>query len=135
METVDHLGIAVKDLPAAMELYGRLFHVKPEDMHREDVAAQFVSIASFLVGTVRIELTAPTDERSPIARYIEKRGEGIHHVAFRTQDVEAQLRELEQQGVELINTTAVPGAHNMMIAFLHPKSTGGVLMEVCQPRS
>jgi methylmalonyl-CoA/ethylmalonyl-CoA epimerase len=104
-------------------------------MHREDVAAQFVSIASFLVGTVRIELTAPTDERSPIARYIEKRGEGIHHVAFRTQDVEAQLRELEQQGVELINTTAVPGAHNMMIAFLHPKSTGGVLMEVCQPRS
>ncbi|MFM8471999.1 MAG: methylmalonyl-CoA epimerase [Candidatus Kapaibacterium sp.] len=134
MESIDHLGIAVKDLGSAMELYGRLFHVRPEDMHREDVTSQSVAIASFFVGSVRIELTAPTDERSPIAKYIEKRGEGIHHVAFRTNDVQAKLHELENQGVELINSTPVSGAHDMLIAFLHPKSTGGVLMEVCQPR-
>ncbi|MFN4768759.1 MAG: methylmalonyl-CoA epimerase [Candidatus Kapaibacterium sp.] len=135
METVDHLGIAVKDLEAAMKLYGGIFRVDPSMMHREEVPSQFVSIASFLVGTVRIELTAPTDERSPIAKYIEKRGEGIHHVAFRTDDVRKELHELENKGVELIHKEPVPGAHNMMIAFLHPKSTGGVLMEVCQPRS
>lgn len=135
MDTIDHLGIAVKDLEAAMHLYGGIFRVDPASMHREEVPSQFVAIASFLVGAVRIELTAPTDERSPIAKYIEKRGEGIHHVAFRTDDVQKELHELENQGVELIHKTPVPGAHNMMIAFLHPKSTGGVLMEVCQPRS
>lgn len=132
MQTVDHIGIAVRDLEQSMELYGRLFGV--ETFHRECVEDQHVDIASFTVGTVRIELTAPTSPTSPIAVFLEKRGEGIHHVAVRTDDIPGELRRLSDDGVRLIDDTPRPGAHNMMIAFLHPKSTGGVLVELCSPK-
>ena len=135
MESLDHVGIAVSDIDAAMRLYGSLFNVDPASMHRESVAAQHVTIASFVVGNVRLELTAPTSDESPIAKFIQKRGEGIHHIAFKTPDVQHRLDRLADDGVRLINTHPVPGAHDMFIAFLHPQSTGGVLMELCQPRT
>lgn len=131
ISAIDHIGIAVRDLPAAMDLYGRLFGIT--DFHRETVEQQGVDIASFLVGTVRIELTAALDATSPIAAFLERRGEGIHHVAFATTDIGGDLHRLSNDGIRLINTEPQPGAHDMLIAFLHPKSTGGVLMELCAP--
>jgi methylmalonyl-CoA/ethylmalonyl-CoA epimerase len=128
---VNHLGIAVRDLTTSMELFRKIFRV--ESFHRETVADQKVDVASFKVGDVLIELTAPTDADSPIAKFIEKRGEGIHHIAFTTEGVNDELQRLALGGVQLINTTAQKGAHDMMIAFLHPKSTNGVLMELCEP--
>lgn len=127
---VNHLGIAVRDLEKSMALFQQIFRV--EKFHRETVADQKVDIASFKAGEVLIELTAPTDADSPIAKFIEKRGEGIHHVAFTTEGVNDELQRLAANGVQLINTTAQQGAHDMMIAFLHPKSTNGVLMELCE---
>ncbi len=128
---VNHLGIAVRDLQTSMDLFQKIFRV--ESFHRETVADQKVDVASFKVGDVLVELTAPTDPDSPIAKFIEKRGEGIHHVAFTTEGVNEELQRLALGGVQLINTTAQKGAHDMMIAFLHPKSTNGVLMELCEP--
>lgn len=132
LKQINHIGIAVKDLEASIALYKNIFNF--EDCHRETVDEQKVSVASFKVGSVLIELTSPTDETSPIAKFIEKKGEGIHHVAFETTDIEDDLARLKESGVNLINETPRPGAHDMMIAFLHPKSTGGVLMEVCQEK-
>ncbi|MCU0424254.1 MAG: methylmalonyl-CoA epimerase [Candidatus Kapabacteria bacterium] len=127
---VNHLGIAVRDLEKSMALFQQIFRV--EKFHRETVADQKVDIASFKAGEVLIELTAPTDADSPIAKFIEKRGEGIHHVAFTTEGINDELQHLAASGVQLINPTAQKGAHDMMIAFLHPKSTNGVLMELCE---
>ncbi|MBN9398955.1 MAG: methylmalonyl-CoA epimerase ['Candidatus Kapabacteria' thiocyanatum] len=131
ISAVDHIGIAVRDLEASMELYRRIFAVT--DFHREQVQDQGVDIASFLVGDVRIELTAPLHDQSPIAIFLDKRGEGIHHIAFRTDTIDDDLTRLNADGIRLINTTPQAGAHDMLIAFLHPKSTGGVLMELCSP--
>lgn len=127
---INHIGIAVRDLAAGMELFGKIFRV--EQFHRERVEDQKVEVASFNLGGILIELTAPTAEDSPIGKFIEKRGEGIHHIAFSADDVNTELERLAGEGVSLINHTAQLGAHEMLIAFLHPKSTGGVLMELCQ---
>jgi methylmalonyl-CoA epimerase len=132
LKSINHIGIAVKDLEQSAELFARIFKV--DAMHREIVAEQKVSVASFKVGEVLIELTAPTDDSSPIAKFIEKKGEGIHHIAFESDDVNSELDGLKSAGINLINQNAVPGAHDMLIAFLHPKSTNGVLMEICQPK-
>ena len=126
---VDHIGIAVRDIDASMDLYTKIFDVK--EFHRETVQDQGVHIASFMLGTVRIELTAPIDETSPIAKHIEKRGEGIHHIAFRSDAINEDLQRLSNNNITLINSTPQLGAHDMLIAFLHPKTTGGVLMELC----
>jgi methylmalonyl-CoA/ethylmalonyl-CoA epimerase len=130
---INHLGIAVRDLEASIALYKKIFRV--EHFHRERVEDQKVEVASCNLGGVLLELTAPTSDDSPIAKYIAKRGEGIHHVAFTTDAVNSELERLSGEGVQLINATGQPGAHDMLIAFLHPKSTGGVLMELCQPQS
>jgi methylmalonyl-CoA/ethylmalonyl-CoA epimerase len=127
---INHIGIAVSDLAASMELFAKIFRV--EQFHRERVEDQKVEVASFNLGGILIELTAPTADDSPIGKFLEKRGEGIHHIAFSADDVNAELGRLEGEGVRLINRTAQQGAHEMLIAFLHPKSTGGVLMELCQ---
>jgi methylmalonyl-CoA epimerase len=132
LKSINHIGIAVKDLEQSAELFARIFKV--DAMHRETVAEQKVSVASFKVGEVLVELTAPTDDSSPIAKFIEKKGEGIHHIAFESDDVNSELDGLKSAGINLINQNAVPGAHDMLIAFLHPKSTNGVLMEICQPK-
>ena len=130
---VDHIGIAVQDLAQAMDLYRSIFNV--EDFHREQVEDQGVDVASFQLGEVRIELTAPLRDDSPIAKFIAKRGEGIHHIAFKTNAIETDLQRMADNDVRLINDTPQPGAHDMLIAFLHPKSTGGVLMELCSEKS
>jgi len=129
IHSIDHIGIAVSDLEKAKELYRLLFGV--ESFHEEVVESQGVSVASFELNGIRIELTAPTNETSPISGFIEKRGEGIHHIAYRTDSLEQDLERLDSAGLKLINHAPQPGAHNMMIAFVHPKSTGGVLMELC----
>lgn len=131
IKSINHIGIAVKDLNVSLELFKKLFQV--QNVHTEEVAAQKVKVASFKVGEVLIELTQATDEASPIAKFIEKKGEGIHHIAFETDDVNSELARLKDLNFSLINEVAVSGAHDMQIAFLHPKSTNGVLTELCQP--
>lgn len=128
--SINHIGIAVKDLDISKELFKKIFQIS--DFHIEEVPEQKVKIASFKIGEVLIELTAPTDESSPIAKFIEKKGEGIHHIAFECDNVNAELSRLKENNIQLINESAQLGAHNMLIAFLHPKSTNGVLIELCQ---
>lgn len=130
IQNLNHIGIAVRDLDASAALFSKIFNV--DSMHRETVPEQKVSVASFKVGNVILELTAPTSDDSPIAKFIEKRGEGIHHIAFAVDNVNSELVRLSGEGIQLVNKTAVEGAHEMLIAFLHPKSTNGVLMELCQ---
>ena len=130
VKSINHIGIAVKNLDESMKLFANIFNV--DEMHEETVIDQKVRVASFKVGDVLIELTAPTDESSPIAKFIEKKGEGIHHIAFESDNVNEELNKLSEKGIQLINQTAQTGAHDMLIAFLHPKSTNGVLMELCQ---
>jgi len=132
LRSINHIGIAVKDLDKSVELFKKIFQF--DELHREIVESQKVSVASFKVGDVRLELTSPTSDDSPIAKFIEKKGEGIHHVAFESEDANSELQRLGETGISLINETAQPGAHDMLIGFLHPKSTNSVLMEICQPK-
>ncbi len=132
IKSINHIGIAVKNLDESIELYKTLFQLS--DIHKESVVNQKVNIASFKIGEVIIELTEAMDESSPIHKFIEKRGEGIHHIAFESDAIENDLSRLKDSNINLINETPKDGAHNMLIAFLHPKSTGGVLMELCQEK-
>lgn len=132
IKSINHIGIAVKDLKESMKMYSSIFEV--EDFHIESVEEQKVNVASFKVGDVLIELTEAMDETSPIYKFIEKRGEGIHHIAFESDGVQSDLDRLKSQNINLINESPRDGAHDMLIAFLHPKSTGGVLMELCQKK-
>ena len=132
LKSINHIGIAVKDLEKSKELFRKIFGV--ENFHSEKVEAQKVEVASFSLGGIIVELTAPTDESSPIARFIGKKGEGIHHIAFETENIEEELARLKKEEIQLVNETAQVGAHDMLIAFLHPKSTNNVLMEICQKR-
>ncbi len=129
--SINHIGIAVRDLEISKALYQKIFNV--EHFHEEVVEEQMVAVASFTVGDVLLELTAPTSPESTIAKFLEKRGEGIHHIAFAADSVSDELARLNNEGISLINNEPRNGAHDMLIAFLHPKSTGGVLMELCQP--
>lgn len=130
LKSINHIGIAVKDLDSSIEQFKKIFDF--DIVHKEIVEKQKVRVASFKAGNVLIELTSPTDNDSPIAKFLEKKGEGIHHLAFESNDVNSELIRLKKEGVNLINESAQMGAHEMLIAFLHPKSTNGVLMEVCQ---
>jgi len=132
IKSINHIGIAVKNLDESIELYKTLFQLS--DIHKESVTDQKVNIASFKIGEVIIELTEAMDESSPIHKFIEKRGEGIHHIAFESDAIESDLSRLKDSNINLINESPKDGAHNMQIAFLHPKSTGGVLMELCQEK-
>ena len=127
---ISHLGIAVKDLKAASETYRKLLQSEPSEM--EYVAEQKVNVVKFTVGESTIELLEGTSEDSPISKFIEKRGEGIHHVAYESDDVRSDLKRLDESGFELINKEPKTGSDNMLIAFVKPKSIGGVLTEVCQ---
>ena len=130
---VSHIGIAVKALEEAGIRYGALFG--DEHPHHEIVAEQRVEVLSFPVGEAVIELTAATDETSPIARFIEKRGEGIHHIAFEVENIVEELESLKKSGVRLIDESPREGAHDMLIAFVHPSSYNGVLVELCQKKN
>jgi methylmalonyl-CoA epimerase len=127
---IDHIGIAVADLEAALRFYHHTLGMV--DPVIEEVADQKVRTAIFGTGDGRVELLESTDPDGPIAKFIAKRGEGIHHVALRVTDVKSKLMELEAQGIQLIDREPRIGAGGHRIAFLHPKSTGGVLLELCQ---
>ncbi len=129
IKSIDHLGIAVKKLEEAIPLYEKAFGLKCERI--EEVASQKVRTAFFSVGGVHIELLEPMSEDATVAKFIADRGEGIHHIAFATDDVQASLNHAKEAGVRLINETPVPGAGGKQVAFLHPKSTRGVLTEFC----
>jgi len=131
-KTIAHIGIAVKDLEASKRLFGIL--TGSPASHEEMVADQKVRTAMFAFGETSLELLEGTAPDSPITRFIEKRGEGIHHIAIVVDDIESELRRLKQEGFQLIDEHPRVGAGNMLVAFLHPKSTNGVLIELSQPR-
>ncbi|MCH5306194.1 MAG: methylmalonyl-CoA epimerase [Rikenella sp.] len=128
---IEHLGIAVKNLEQAIPYYEKVLGLKCYNI--EEVADQKVRTAFFRIGQTKIELLEPTSDESTIAKFIEKRGEGIHHLAFAVADgVSEALAECEAQGVQLIDKAPRRGAEGLNIAFLHPKSTMGVLTELCE---
>ncbi len=132
MKKIEHIGIAVKDLEASNQLFSALFG---EPAYKtETVESEGVSTSFFQVGPNKIELLKATNPNSPIAKFIEKRGEGIHHIAFEVDDIRAEIARLKEEGFVLLNEEPKPGADNKIIAFLHPKSTNGVLIELCQDR-
>ena len=126
---IEHLGIAVKNLETAIPYYENVLGLKCYSI--EEVPSQKVKTAFFKIGDTKIELLEPTCEDSAIAKFIEKRGEGVHHIAFATNDLPGALKEAEEKGVQLIDKAPRPGAEGLEIAFLHPKSTQGVLTELC----
>ncbi len=130
MRKIEHIGIAVKDLDVSNALFEKLFGApayKAEVVESEGVTTSF-----FLNGPNKIELLAATNPDSPIAKFIEKKGEGIHHIAFDVEDIVSEIDRLQQEGFVVLNETPKKGADNKLVAFLHPKSTNGVLIELCQ---
>ena len=129
---IEHIGIAVKNLDDAIKLYEKLLGI--ECYKIEEVAEQKVRTAFFLVGNTKIELLESTDPDGPVGKFIEKRGEGIHHIAFAVENIEEKLLAAEKSGIMLIDKKSRKGADGLDIAFLHPKSTAGVLIEICEGR-
>ena len=130
MKKIEHIGIAVKSLENANELFSKLFgepHYKVEEVITEGVNTSF-----FKVGTNKIELLEATKKDSPIAKFIEKKGEGIHHIAFDVDDILVEIERLKKEGFKVLNEIPKKGADNKLVAFLHPKSSNGVLIELCQ---
>jgi len=130
MLKVEHIGIAVKNMESANSLFGKLFnkaHYKLEKVESEGVATSF-----FQMGETKIELLEAENEDSAIAKFIEKKGEGIHHIAYEVENIESEMKRLEAEGFQLINKAPKKGADNKLVCFLHPKSTNGVLIELCQ---
>lgn len=130
MRKIEHLGIAVRDLEASNALYTALLGVPP--YKEEAVESEHVLTSFFQVGETKIELLQATDPSSAIHKFIEKRGEGIHHIAFDVEDIHAEIERLKGEGFEMIHETPKAGADGKLIAFLHPKTTGKVLVELCQ---
>lgn len=131
MKKIDHIGIAVPEMEAAIAQYKSLGF----DFHgQETVASQKVNTAFFEIGESHIELLEPTEEDSPVGKFLAKRGAGIHHICIQVDDIEAALARYKAEGVRLINETPVIGAGGHRVAFVHPKSTSGVLMELLEPK-
>ena len=126
----EHIGIAVKDLDASNNLFSKLFGKQFYKI--ESVKSENVSTSFFMIGETKIELLQATHPDSAIAKFIEKKGEGIHHLAFDVDDIYEEMKRLESEGFELINKEPKKGADNKLICFLHPKTTNGVLIELCQ---
>lgn len=130
MHKIEHIGIAVKDLKKSNALFASLLgekHYKIEDVLSEGVKTSF-----FQVGPNKIELLEATNPDSPIAKFINKKGEGIHHIAFSVSDIYAEIKRLKKEGFTILNETPKRGADNKLIVFLHPKTSNGVLIELCQ---
>lgn len=130
MQKIEHLGIAVKDLEAAEAIYSKLLGTEP--YKRETVESECVITSFFMNGPNKIELLAATDESSAIHKYIEKKGEGIHHIAFAVEDIHLEMERLRKEGFVILNESPKRGADNKLICFIHPKSANGVLIELCQ---
>ena len=130
MNKIEHIGIAVKDIDASNQLFAKLFnkeHYKMEEVESEGVKTSF-----FQLGESKIELLEATREDSPIAKFIAKKGEGVHHIAFDVTDIHAEVARLKEEGFIVLNETPKKGADNNLVVFLHPKSTNGTLIELCQ---
>lgn len=130
MKKIEHIGIAVNDIEVSNNLFASLFgkaHYKTEKVESEGVITSF-----FKAGPNKIELLQATNSDSPIAKFIKKKGEGIHHIAFAVADIEKEIKRLKKEGFKMIHEKAKKGADNKLIAFLHPKDTNGVLIELCQ---
>lgn len=132
MEKIEHLGIAVKNLDQAEKVYASLLNTKA--YKREVVESEGVSTSFFKVGESKIELLEATKPESPIAKFIDKKGEGIHHIAYAVNDIVAEMKRLEAEGFTLLNKEPKHGADNKLVAFVHPKNCNGVLVELCQER-
>jgi methylmalonyl-CoA/ethylmalonyl-CoA epimerase len=130
MLKIEHLGIAVKNLEQSNELFTKLFGKAPYKL--EKVESEGVSTSFFMMGESKIELLEATTPDSPIAKFIEKKGEGIHHIAFDVADIYAEMKRLQNEGFVLLSEQPKKGADNKLICFLHPKNTNGVLVELCQ---
>ena len=130
MRKIEHIGIAVKDLEVSNLVFEKLFGVPAYKF--EDVESEGVTTSFFMNGPNKIELLAATNPDSPIAKFIEKKGEGIHHIAFDVEDIFSEIARLKKEGFVVLNETPKKGADNKLVAFLHPKSTNGVLIELCQ---
>ena len=130
MNKIEHIGIAVRDLENANQIFEDILNLP--SYKSESVESEGVTTSFFKVGPNKIELLQATNPDSPIAKFIKKRGEGIHHIAFAVDNVEEEIKRLTDKGYRLINQTPKKGADNKLIAFLHPKSSNGVLIELCQ---
>ena len=130
MNNIEHIGIAVENIEASNDLFKKLFgkpHYKEEAVESEGVKTSF-----FKIGSNKIELLEATNEDSPIAKFIAKKGQGIHHIAFDVDDIHAEIKRLKSEGFTVLNETPKQGADNKLVSFLHPKTSNGVLIELCQ---
>ena len=132
MRKIEHLGIAVKDLQESKLLFSKL--LGKESYKEEAVEGEGVNTSFFLVGETKIELLEATKPDSPIAKFIEKKSEGIHHIAFDVEDIHKEVKRLKEAGFEILNEEPKEGADNKLVVFLHPRSTNGVLVELCQEK-
>lgn len=130
MRKIEHIGIAVKSLEASNILFEKLFGLPP--YKEEEVVSEGVKTSFFMNGPNKIELLEATNPDSPIAKFIDKKGEGIHHIAFDVYDIEEEIKRLTEEGFVVLNEVPKKGADNKLVAFLHPKGTNGVLIELCQ---
>ena len=133
MLKIEHIGIAVKNLEEAIPLYEALLNTP--SYKTETVSSENVITAFFRKAETKIELLESTDPDGVIAKFIEKKGEGIHHIAFEVEDIEAEMKRLVEKGFVLLNEVPKPGADNKLVCFFHPRTTGGVLIELCQDNS
>lgn len=132
MIRIEHIGIAVKKMETADSLFEALLNQQP--YKKELVESEGVTTSFFKIGQNKVELLEAIDDKSPIARYIEKRGEGIHHIAFEVEDIYAEMARLKAEGFQLLNEAPKNGADNKLVCFVHPKSANGVLVELCQEK-
>ena len=130
MKKIEHIGIAVKDINNSNALFEKLFGMKP--FKSEKVESEGVTTSFFMMGESKIELLEATSTESPIAKFIEKKGEGVHHIAFEVVDIRKEMARLKSEGFVLLSDEPKKGADNKLICFLHPKGTNGVLIELCQ---
>jgi len=133
MKKIEHIGIAVKNLDEAEARFAKLLNTL--SYKREEVKSEGVITSFFKVGETKIELLAATQLDSPIQKFIDKKGEGIHHIAFEVDDIQQKMQDLSKEGFKLINEHPKDGADNKLVAFVHPKSTGGILVEICQEKT
>lgn len=130
MQKIEHIGIAVKDLEESNKLFAKLFNKSHYKI--EEVASEGVKTSFFKIGPNKIELLEATNPESPIAKFIAKKGEGVHHIAYAVTDIRGEIERLKKEGFIVLNDEPKKGADNKLVAFLHPKSTNGVLIELCQ---
>ena len=130
MKKIDHIGIAVKDIDASNALFEKLLNISP--YKQEEVESEGVLTSFFKTDTNKIELLAATSPESPIAKFLEKKGEGIHHIAFEVENIQEEVQRLKKEGFLVLNEIPKNGADNKLVVFLHPKATNGVLIELCQ---